>query len=74
MIEGVRMSVNTCVCCGNIVPEEDRMVCKRCEQKEIKLGKILQTMNSALSKKEFPILKQTTSLKSPLPTLPKCVW
>ena len=40
------MSVNTCVSCGNIVPEEDRMVCKKCEQKEIKLGKILQTMNA----------------------------
>ena len=32
------MDADTCVCCGSIVPE-GRMVCPRCEQKEVKCVK-----------------------------------
>lgn len=35
------MSVDRCVHCGEIVPE-DRMACWSCEQRAIKLGSILQ--------------------------------
>lgn len=39
------MSVNTCVSCDRIIPE-GRMICPICEQKEVKYGRILQSLNA----------------------------
>ena len=38
------MNENTCVCCGEIIPE-GRQVCWRCEHKTTKVGSILQSHN-----------------------------
>lgn len=39
------MDADRCVSCGEIIPE-GRMICLKCEQKEIRLGMILQTNNA----------------------------
>ena len=39
------MDADRCVSCGEIIPE-GRLICWRCEQKEIKYGTILQTNNA----------------------------
>lgn len=45
------MDVDRCICCGNPIPE-GRMVCPRCEQKEIKYGSILQSQNATTQEVE----------------------
>ena len=39
------MNNNRCVYCNEIIPE-GRMVCPSCERKQIKLGKMLQSLNA----------------------------
>lgn len=38
------MDVDRCICCGEMIPE-GKMICPRCEQKEIKTGILLQSIN-----------------------------
>lgn len=39
------MDAEKCVCCGKIIPE-GRLICPICEQKEVKIGIILQSNNA----------------------------
>ena len=39
------MNENTCVCCGETIPE-GRQVCWGCEHKTTKVGSILQSQNA----------------------------
>jgi uncharacterized Zn finger protein (UPF0148 family) len=45
MIGGKMMSIDTCIHCGRVIPE-GRIICPICEQKEVKLGAILQSNNA----------------------------
>lgn len=39
------MDTNKCINCGRVIPK-NRTVCLRCENEELKFGKILQTINA----------------------------
>jgi predicted amidophosphoribosyltransferase len=41
------MTENTCVCCGEIIPE-GRQVCWNCEHRTTRVGQILQSQNATL--------------------------
>ena len=45
------MNTSICVGCGETIPK-GRLICLRCEQKEIRLGMILQTNNATLEEVE----------------------
>jgi hypothetical protein len=45
------MDANICVSCGEIIPE-GRLVCWKCEQKEIRIGTILQSNNTTAEEVE----------------------
>lgn len=53
------MNEDRCVCCGEIIPE-GRMVCPQCDQQEIRIGNLLQSINATSEqiKKAYEFLEK----------------